>query len=746
MTISTIFLYLYFISLVLSESILKDNSLPKFRCTIDEQELIIRYPNSLQEKGTQKFIQYKSNNDFKDFNIHLDLYNFYDEIKTYKLEDKKDFFEKALIKVKQTFEKILQVKQMTDNYYISDQQILDLNIKKWDKTKIGSDLGKKNIGLKSQGIDLYIFIRFGDKNEIGKTTLALAGPSYFDPITKQPIVGYIILNREVDYSKINSLRYLEGILLHEFTHILGFLKYFFDNVYHYYFTKTGDDGVIRGYLKSPMLITIAKKYFNCDNIEGIQLEEYGGEITAGSHWESRILLGEYMIGEVYPEEQVISEFTLAVLEDLKFYKAKYYTGGLMKYGKNKGCEFLNTKCVVNGKVNPKFKNEFFDKNTKYSIDKIPFDPGCSSGRLSRTYHIIYPYPEPIPKHFQYYGNEYFGGIRVMADYCPVSVNHPFEKDDREASNIYHIGSCSEIGSGKYGYFIPYKISGNKIKYFRNGDIEKYTGEEYSSNSFCVLSSLVSKNVDNYQLYSKTTRGICHQMFCSDKSLTIKINEDYIVCPREGGKIKAINYEGYLLCPDYFLICSGSVLCNDMIDCIEKKSDLKYINYDYEIKTTQDLIDSEQSLFSNNNYELSTNGKCTQHCSQCKGNNCIKCGEEYGMVQLIQNNITKRVCKHYNELKEGHYKKENDTYFYECLNNCDKCNNNEECLECKSGYDLSENKKECIEKPHKNIYIYIFVIIGLVIIIVVILFIIKAYRKSSGSAIDIDKFYNILYKQ
>ena len=38
----------------------------------------------------------------------------------------------------------------------------------------------------------------------------------------------------------------------------------------------------------------------------------------------------------YTEEEVISEFTLAYLEDTQFYKAKYYTGGLMKYGKGKG--------------------------------------------------------------------------------------------------------------------------------------------------------------------------------------------------------------------------------------------------------------------------------------------------------------------------------------------------------------------------------------------------------------------------
>ena len=64
------------------------------------------------------------------------------------------------------------------------------------------------------------------------------------------------------------------------------------------------------------------------------------------------------------------------------------------------------------------------------------------------------------------------------------------------------------------------------------------------------------------------------MHCSDWSLTFQINNDFIVCPRVGGKINAINYDGYLSCPDYYLICSGSVLCNDMFDCVEKKIFIK----------------------------------------------------------------------------------------------------------------------------------------------------------------------------
>ena len=101
------------------------------------------------------------------------------------------------------------------------------------------------------------------------------------------------------------------------------------------------------------------------------------------------------------------------------------------------------------------------------------------------------------------------------------------------------------------------------------------------------------------------------MLCSEKYLTIKINDEYILCPREGGKIKLLNYDEYLLCSDYYLICSETVLCNDIFDCFKKKSELKDIKYDYEIKTTQDLVDSEQSNFSENYYELSTDGICPQ---------------------------------------------------------------------------------------------------------------------------------------
>ena len=113
------------------------------------------------------------------------------------------------------------------------------------------------------------------------------------------------------------------------------------------------------------------------------LEEFGGSGTVGSHWDARILYGENMNGIIHQIEQVYSEVTLALLEDTGNYKANYYTGGLMRYGRHKGCSFVMDDCVnrTTHTVNPLFENEFFDSISSLSSYQ---DPSCSSGRQSRT--------------------------------------------------------------------------------------------------------------------------------------------------------------------------------------------------------------------------------------------------------------------------------------------------------------------------------------------------------------------------
>ena len=54
------------------------------------------------------------------------------------------------------------------------------------------------------------------------------------------------------------------------------------------------------------------------------------------------MLSDYIIYTDYLD-LVISDITLALFEDSGFYKVNYYSGGLFKFGKNKGCSFFHNK-------------------------------------------------------------------------------------------------------------------------------------------------------------------------------------------------------------------------------------------------------------------------------------------------------------------------------------------------------------------------------------------------------------------
>ena len=367
-----------------------------FRCGADDDTRIPKpATNSIPiEKDRRKL----DNSDFKDFHIYLDLINIKNDIRKYHLEEHEELFISSLQKAVETLESLLKVRVPKRITTFTDEEILNINITDWNKSMIGSHSMDNPLNL---GIDLFIFGRFDENME--KSTLASAGARYTDSETKQPLVGVVNINTKVNYSKINSKDYFQSIIIHEFTHILGFLKGYFTDHYNNIFNRTDENGLVRYYINSPKVLEVAKKYFNCQDIDGVELEESGGSGTVGSHWEARILLGEYMNGVVYPEEEAISEFTLALLEDTGFYKPNYYTGGLMRFGKGKGCDFVKKRCVdSNHNINPLFENEFYDSITAPSMDA-----SCTSGRQSRAYHAWWLY-DNLPTYYQYFSDSRYG--------------------------------------------------------------------------------------------------------------------------------------------------------------------------------------------------------------------------------------------------------------------------------------------------------------------------------------------------
>ena len=677
----------FLISLINSQ---REDTFSQYKCGVDLHEHIPKPANTIPVDKDSALLRRRladvDSDGFKKFNIYLDLFNIEKEIKQYHLEYLKDFFINSMNKAIETLQALLKVKAYNNGCQFEDEDFLSNNITFWDKSKYGTEASKKKITTFTLDIDLIILGRFADTEEMGNGTLASAYTLFLRISTGQPIIGLVNINRDLDYSKKNIQSFFQSIILHEFTHILGFSKYYFMNYFGRLLYSIDEYNVYHYYIGSKRVLEVGKKYFNCSTCNAIELDNMGGNGTYLSHWKSKILLGDYMNGNIYTEEQVISEFTLALLEDSGYYKANYYTGGLMQYGRNKGCSFLYSKCLGKYGTDPKFENEFFD--TIISDNYI--DPSCSSGRQSRTYHILWNY-EYIPEQYKYFYNSNIGGYEP-AEYCPIS-----EKWLEEEENIYYVGSCSSKGRGDYGSKIAYKEEGKQnLTFYTSGTLEKITGEIYSDHSFCALSSLVKNKENNYELFSKTVRAVCYEMFCSSRSLTIKIHENYILCPRAGGKINVDGYGGYLLCPDYNLICSGTKMCNDMFDCVKKKSMTKSdsYKYDYKSKTSQSLDKAEDEISDEvNNYELSKDGLCPQYCKICtESQGCKKCKGEYGLV--LDDKDQKFKCLSLKELNSGYFK--NGDIFEKCIDNCDECFDHLSCDKCKDNYFYSKESK-CIKE-------------------------------------------------
>ena len=226
--------------------------------------------------------------------------------------------------------------------------------------------------------DLIIFPMFSDQLSDG--TLAAAGPCL--TISNRPIAGYLYINSKINFALLNTNLYLKNILFHEITHVLLFNP----NLLKKLGIMKEENSI--NYIISPKAINQIRKHFDCSSITQFPLETQGGSGTAGNHWDSRYMLGAYMVGSQY-QEQAISDITLALFEDTGYYQVNYYSGGLLKFGKGKGCNFINKKCIENEKP---ISNEFC---------VVPDELKCTSARTMKGNCLIAHY-ERIPEEYQYF--------------------------------------------------------------------------------------------------------------------------------------------------------------------------------------------------------------------------------------------------------------------------------------------------------------------------------------------------------
>ncbi|CAG9332394.1 unnamed protein product [Blepharisma stoltei] len=305
-------------------------------------------------------------------------------------------------------------------------------------------------------------------------------------------------------------------VIHEMSHILAFSTNLMDLWVKPDGSKYQNDEILLwgternttvAKLKSPNVLARGKRYYNCSELDGIELEVSPTNGTLGSHWEKRTLNDDYMVSDFDIHDITYSDISLAVFEDSGWYKVNYSILNKPHWGAGKGCRFLKEKCIINEQ--PNF-NEFC-QNTTYTQ--------CDYRHLRKGTCNLKQFSKVIPQAFQYFSDPYLGGGDQYIDYCPVI------KPDKK-------GNCREID--------PY------IKYQN----ETY-GETMCENCRCLEG--------NYTALNKTMiwHAMCHNVTCTQNAAIIHIKNSSVTCNFTGGQVKVPGFQGFLQCP------SSNILCRDM---------------------------------------------------------------------------------------------------------------------------------------------------------------------------------------
>jgi leishmanolysin len=243
----------------------------------------------------------------------------------------------------------------------------------------------------------------------------------------------------------------EATAVHEIAHALGFASPFFGS--RGYVDTSGNRVATGGttsivssalgktvkYITSPRVVRESQAYFGCTTLVGAEIEDQGGAGTAGSHFEKRIFMEDSMSGISTSIESYHSKMLLAFFEDTGHYTANYaYADSRLTWGKNKGCDFTDTKCSgSNNRV-----------NREWCWDETPKKSFCTHDYLGGGHCNIASYTADLASSFQHFVDTKKGGSLVHDDFCPIVL--PFANkvciDDTVADSQDIYGNTYGTGS------------------------------------------------------------------------------------------------------------------------------------------------------------------------------------------------------------------------------------------------------------------------------------------------------------
>ncbi|ESL05237.1 surface protease GP63 [Trypanosoma rangeli SC58] len=220
----------------------------------------------------------------------------------------------------------------------------------------------------------------------------------------RPYAG--VLN--IDPDEMTATNRFFAYAAHEIGHILGFWHSGFSR-----FNMLSKVPNIRGkknvwVVSSPKVKALARQYYNCPTLEGMELEDEGAEGVKWHHWKGRNAKEELM-SDMDPY-MYYSAFTLAAFEDMGVYRANHSMADPLRWGKNSGCGLLENKCLTNGTTD--YPAMFCNQDVN---DIRMF---CTHDRLSMGSCARYTLSQPVAPEYQYFDDPLVGCDYGFMDYCP----------------------------------------------------------------------------------------------------------------------------------------------------------------------------------------------------------------------------------------------------------------------------------------------------------------------------------------
>jgi len=471
----------------------------------------------------------------------------------------------------------------------------------------GHDCREK--GQKHEGVnaDFILYISSINTEHCNiSNTVAFASYCQLESKYNRPVAGYVNICPGSVSSKQSDIHSALATLKHEILHALGFSA----GLYAFFLDSNGNpltqrdkhtgkppfnqisnmyepsDLVVKTFQRrnwkisdgfidrnvtmivTPKVVDEVRKHFNCNLLEGAELEDQGEIGTKLTHWEKRVFENEAMTG-TYTQNSVFSRITFAFLEDTGWYTANYSNAEELSWGKNLGCSFAQKSCKswIDEKRHKGESIRPFCNNIPNVAGNTESKYECNANRdavllcnLMRYHHSIpYFYRNFDSTHHQNHLHSdakeftslnpvfsYLGGSVILADYCPFM------------QQVSWSVSSDQIRDSKCSF------DENKPDKSKN-----YVLEEYGKNSKCFLHNrtwqIYSEKCSSRITVSKTIG--CYNYKCDpNEGLLVKVNDQYFKCAYKNQILDfRINtnsqnknlsvYFGNLICPSCQEICS-----------------------------------------------------------------------------------------------------------------------------------------------------------------------------------------------